>query len=177
MTVIWSGNGTERAEPDWLAGEKQALDEWVDFHRATLLMKCEGLSDEQLKMRAVPPSTLSLLGLVRHMSEVERGWFRRTAAREDVEFRYATDADPEADLNDLETADAAADIAHYVAECQQCRDVTAGLSLDEVVPSRGHHPERVRNIRWIYLHMIEEYARHNGHADIVRERIDGATGD
>jgi uncharacterized damage-inducible protein DinB len=177
MTVIWSGDGHERVDPDRLADEKQALDEWVDFHRATLLMKCEGLTAEQLKTRAVEPSTLSLLGLVRHMSEVERGWFRLHAGREDVEFRYESDDDPDADLNDLESADAAEDIAHFVAECQRSRAATAGLSLDEVVPSRGHHPERTRNVRWIYLHMIEEYARHNGHADLLRERIDGVTGD
>jgi uncharacterized damage-inducible protein DinB len=177
MTVIWSGDGHERVDPQRLTDEKTALDEWIDFHRATLLMKCEGLTAEQLKMRSVEPSTLSLLGLVRHMSEVERGWFRLNAAREDLAFQYSTDEDPEADLNDLETADAAADIAHYVAECQRCREATAGLSLEEVVPSRGHHPERTRNVRWIYLHMIEEYARHNGHADLLRERIDGVTGD
>jgi hypothetical protein len=177
VTVIWSGDGTPRVEPDLLADEKRALDEWVDFHRATLLMKCEGLTAEQLKTRAVEPSTLSLLGLVRHMSEVERGWFRRHAAREDVEFHYSYAADPDADLNDLETADASQDIAHFIAECQRCRGATVDLSLDEVVPSRGHHPERTRNVRWIYLHMIEEYARHNGHADLLRERIDGVTGD
>jgi uncharacterized damage-inducible protein DinB len=176
MTIIWSGEGHQRVDPERLSGEKTALEEWVDFHRATLLMKCEGLTSEQLKTRSVEPSTLSLLGLVRHMSEVERGWFRRCAAREDVAFRYESE-DPDADLNDLETADAAEDIAHFVAECQRSREATAGLSLDEVVPSRGHHPERTRNVRWIYLHMIEEYARHNGHADLLRERIDGATGD
>ncbi len=177
MTIIWTGTGVERVEPDRLTDEKTALDEWVDFHRATLLMKCEGLTAAQLKQRAVEPSTLSLLGLVRHMSDVERGWFRRHAAREDVAYHYSTDDDPDADLNNLETADAAQDIAHFVEECQRCRDATAHLSLDEEVPSRGHHGDRMRNIRWIYLHMIEEYARHNGHADLLRERIDGVVGD
>jgi uncharacterized damage-inducible protein DinB len=177
MSVIWSGDGHQRVEPDLLADEKRALDEWVDFHRATLLMKCEGLTAEQLKTRGVGPSTLSLLGLVRHMSEVERGWFRRHAAREDVAFHYSYDENPDADLLDIEAADAAQDIAHFVAECQRSRDATAAVSLDEIVPSRGHHPERTRNVRWIYLHMIEEYARHNGHADLLRERIDGVTGD
>lgn len=73
MTIIWSGEGHQRVDPERLSGEKTALEEWVDFHRATLLMKCEGLTSEQLKTRSVEPSTLSLLGLVRHMSEVERG--------------------------------------------------------------------------------------------------------
>ncbi len=177
MTVILPLGSTRRADPSRLSDEKQALDEWVEFHRATLLMKCEGLTSEQLKTRAAEPSDLTLLGLVRHMSEVERGWFRRHAAREDVDFHYCTDEEPDADLLSLDTADAAADLAHFVEECRRCREATATLSLDDVVPSRGHHAEWTRNIRWIYLHMIEEYARHNGHADLLRERIDGATGD
>src|SRR5580658_7086560 len=177
MTVIWSGDGHQRVDPERLSDEKTALEEWVDFHRATLLMKCEGLTAEQLKMRSVEPSTLTLLGLVRHMSEVERGWFRRHAAREHVDYVYSTPEEPDADFLNVETADAAADVAHFVAECQLSREATATLSLDDVVPSRGHHPERTRNIRWIYLHMIEEYARHNGHADLIRELIDGRTGE
>ena len=177
MTVTWPNNLPEREDPSRLSKEKQALDEWIDFHRATLLLKCEGLTAEQLKTRSVEPSLLSLLGLIRHMSDVERGWFRLHAAREDVAFVYSTDAEPEADFLNVETADASADLAHFVAECQRCREATAHLTLDDVVPSRGHHPERTRSVRWIYLHMIEEYARHNGHADLLRERIDGATGD
>ena len=177
MTVTWPSNLPEREDPSRLSKEKQALDEWIDFHRATLLLKCEGLTAEQLKTRSVEPSLLSLLGLIRHMSDVERGWFRLHAAREDVAFVYSTDAEPEADFLNVETADASVDLAHFVSECHRCREATANLSLDEVVPSRGHHPERTRNVRWIYLHMIEEYARHNGHADLLRERIDGATGD
>lgn len=177
MTVIWPQDLPRRVDPDRLSGEKEALDEWVDFHRATLLMKCEGLTSEQLKTRSVEPSALSLLGLVRHMSEVERGWFRRTAAGEKVDFEYSTDESPDADLLDVDSADASEDLAHFVAECRRCREATANLLLDDVVPSRGHHPERTRNVRWIYLHMIEEYARHNGHADLLRERLDGVTGD
>jgi len=177
MTIIWPNGLPERVDPSRLSSEKQALDEWVDFHRATLLMKCEGLTPEQLKSRSVEPSMLSLLGLVRHMSEVERGWFRKHAAREEIEYHYSTEAEPEADFLNLETADASSDLAHFARECQLSRQATAGLDLDEIVPSRGHHSERTRNIRWIYLHMIEEYARHNGHADLIRERIDGVTGD
>jgi uncharacterized damage-inducible protein DinB len=177
MAIIWNEHEDQRVEPDRLADERTSLEQWVDFHRATLLMKCEGLTSEQLKMRSAEPSKLSLLGLVRHMSDVERGWFRRCAARQDVPFHYSRDDEPEADLLDTEWADAAEDLAHFVAECQRCREATAGLKLEEIVPSRGHHPERTRNIRWIYVHMIEEYARHNGHADLLRERIDGATGD
>lgn len=177
MSVNWPIGLPQRIDPDRLSDERRALDEWLDFHRATLLMKCAGLSSEQLKTKSVEPSKLTLLGLVRHMSEVERGWFRKHATREDVDYHYCTEEEPDADFLNVDSADATNDLAHFVAECQRCREATAGLSLDEVVPSRGHHPERTRNIRWIYLHMIEEYARHNGHADLLRERLDGATGD
>ena len=136
-------------------------------------MKSEGLSAEQLKRRSVAPSTLTLLGLVRHMTEVERGWFRMQAAREQFEFPYSTDENPEADLLDVDSADASADIALYVEECRLAQTSLALVDLDTVI----HRNERWFDVRWIYLHMIEEYARHNGHADLLRELIDGATGD
>jgi uncharacterized damage-inducible protein DinB len=140
-----------------------------------LLTKCAGLTAEQLKRRAVPPSSLSLLGLVRHMSDVERGWFRLCAAREDLADLYWTEADNDADFNDIEAADAQADLDTYRREVVAARTAVAGKGLDDVVPHPAGRADR--DIRWIYLHMIEEYARHNGHADLIRERIDGVTGD
>jgi Protein of unknown function (DUF664) len=175
--MTWTAPQVSRTEPARVAGERESLEAWLDFHRATLLSKCAGLTGEQLKRRAVPPSTLSLLGLVRHMREVERGWFRIHGANQDMEFPYSSEGNEEGDFNDLEDADPAADLAAFQRETELAREAVAGKSLDEVVPSHGHHPERVRDIRWIYLHMIEEYARHNGHADIIREQIDGVTGD
>jgi uncharacterized damage-inducible protein DinB len=166
----------ERRDPDRVAPERTALEQWVDYHRATLITKCAGLTAEQLKRRASPPSTLSLLGLVRHMTEVERGWFRMCAGGEEVTFPY----DPEGvgrDFDDLEGADAAANIEAFWQEVDAARAAVAGKSLDLAVPSRPGHPERTQDLRWIFLHMIEEYARHNGHADFLREAIDGRTGD
>jgi hypothetical protein len=81
------------------------------------------------------------------------------------------------DFEQVEDADASADLAAFASECAASRAAAAGHGLDEVVPSRGDHPERQRDIRWIFVHMIEEYARHNGHADLLREVIDGVTGD
>jgi uncharacterized damage-inducible protein DinB len=176
MTDIWTAPTVERTEPDLLAGERESLEQWTDFHRATLRQKCSGLTAEQLKLRPLAPSGLSLLGLVRHMTEVERSWFRMHAAGEDLSFPY----DPDAvglDFEDTAEADAEENLAAYVAECEAARRAVAPHDLDEVVPSRGDHPERVRSVRWIYLHMIEEYARHNGHADLIREAVDGSTGD
>jgi uncharacterized damage-inducible protein DinB len=175
VTDTWTAPPVDRAEPGLTPGEREALDAWLDFHRDTLLKKCSGLTASQLKERSVPPSRLSMLGLVRHMTEVERWWLRIHAANIDLPFPY----DPESiglDFEELDEADAAANIEAYRREIEQARATMADRDLDEVVPSHGDHPERVRNIRWLYVHMIEEYARHNGHADLIRERIDGSVG-
>ena len=176
VTEAWTAPAIDRTEPDLVAGERSSLEQWLDYHRATLLMKCAGLTAAQLKQRAMPPSGLSLLGLVRHMVEVERWWFRMHAAGEEIGFIY----DPDGvglDFDEIDEADAQADLAAFERECEAARRAVAGLSLDDQVPSRGDHPGRVLDIRWIFVHMIEEYARHNGHADLLREAIDGATGD
>jgi len=176
MTGPWTAPQVERTDPARILGERPALEAWLDFHRATLLLKCAGLTADQLKERAVPPSRLSLLGLVRHMTEVERWWFRMHAANTDMPFPYDPDQTGQ-DFEALDGADAAANIEAYKQEIAHARAAVAGKQLDDVVPSHGDHLERTRDIRWIYLHMIEEYARHNGHADLIRERIDGVTGD
>jgi hypothetical protein len=176
VTERWMAPPVSRTEPDRVADERTSLEQRIDFERATLLMKCAGLTADQLKRRSVPPSRLSLLGLVRHMVEVERWWFRMHAAGEDIEFIY----DPDGvglDFEQLDDADAEADLAAFIRECEASRAAVAGRPLEDVVPSRADHPERVRDIRWIFSHMIEEYARHNGHADLVREAIDGETGE
>jgi hypothetical protein len=177
MSEPWTAPDVDRPGPDRIADERTSLEQWLDYQRNTLLMKCAGLTAEQLKQRAVPPSGLSLLGLVRHMVEVEQWWFRMHAAQEQgVVFPF----DPDSvglDFQEVDDADAEANLAMFRQECQRSRAAVAGLSLDNVVPSRGDHPERTREIRWIFVHMIEEYARHNGHADLLRECIDGSTGD
>jgi len=153
------------------------LEGWLDFHRATLRVKCAGLTDEQLRLRSVEPSTLSLLGLIRHMTEVELGWFVRGVGGEEVTPMYYSDDNLDGDFDDVDDADAAADLAAYEAAVERARGAAAGASLDEVF-ERTRSTGVVRyQVRWVYLHMIEEYARHNGHADLLRQRIDGATGD
>jgi len=168
-----SANHPGRTDPPLVADERPMLDAWLDFHRDTLLWKCEGLSDEQLKRRSAEPSTLSLLGLVRHMAEVERGWFRWIVGGETTPF-YCTDDDPDADIDGVDAADSAENLATYRAEIDDLRSLLGGHDLDET-PVSPHGREI--SLRWIFVHMIEEYARHNGHADLLRERIDGATGD
>src|SRR6516165_9914460 len=115
MAERWTATAPERTEPERLTDERTSLEQWLDYHRATLLVKCAGLDEQQLKRRPLPPSRLSLLGLVRHMTEVERWWFRMHGAQQDLEFPY----DPDGvglDFEEIETADAAADLEAYVAE-------------------------------------------------------------
>jgi Protein of unknown function (DUF664) len=176
MSTDWTAPPVNRVEPDRIADERTALDQLIDYQRGTLLTKCAGLTAAQLKHRSAPPSTLSLLGLVRHMMEVERWWFRMHANGEDLDFPFDPDQTG-ADFDDIADADAAGDLEVYRREIEAARAALVGKDLDLVVPSRADHPERTRDIRWIYLHMIEEYARHNGHADLLREGIDGVTGD
>src|SRR5437868_7930596 len=164
MTEDWKAPAVERTEPRHIEGERGALEAWLDFHRETLLWKCAGLTAAQLKQRSVPPSTLSLLGLVRHLAEVERWWFSVHAGNTDMPMLYSTPDNEMADFNDLDDADPEADFETYRREIERSRAAVREKGLDDVVPSHGHH-KRDRDIRWIYLHMIEEYARHNGHAD------------
>src|ERR1700733_14995027 len=176
MTEIWTSPSVDRTAPDNVAQERKALEQWLDYHRATLLFKCEGLTEQELKRRAVPPSSLSLLGLVRHMVEVERWWFRMHAAGEDIGFIY----DPDGvglDFEQVDEADAPGDLAAFRRECEAATAAVAQRSLDDIVRSRREPPGPDRDLRWIFLHMIEEYARHNGHADLLREAIDGTTGE
>jgi uncharacterized damage-inducible protein DinB len=165
----------ERIDPPLVAQERQMLDAWLDHHRATLALKCEGLTDDQLRAQAVPPSSLSLLGLVRHMGEVERSWFRRVLSNEQAPPRYYSDENPDGDFDDVADADVAEAFSYWRGECAHAREcAAAALSLD--VTGTARRGERF-SLRWIMVHMIEEYARHNGHADFLRERIDGTVGD
>jgi uncharacterized damage-inducible protein DinB len=165
-----------RVSPPIVADERDMLIGWLDFHRATLALKCDGLSDEQLRERSVQPSSLSLLGLVRHMADVERGWFRQTFADEDVPDLYYREDDRDADFNHVATADVAESFQIWSTECEVARQIVAAEPSFDTLAKRQVRGD-LMSLRWIMVHMIEEYARHNGHADLLRERIDGVTGD
>ncbi|WP_051804177.1 DinB family protein [Streptomyces griseus] len=167
----------ERVWPAFTTGERQALEQWLDYHRGTLAVKCSGLTDEQLRTASVPPSDLNLLGLVRHMAEVERGWFRKVLGGEEAPWLYATEEDNDRDIHTAEGDTYEEAYATWQAEIAHARELAAKHSLDDLGAGPHHRTGELINLRWIYLHMIEEYARHNGHADLIRERVDGATGD
>ena len=176
--MTWTAPEITRTTEPYVGDERTMLEGWLDYHRQTLLLKCAGLTSDQLKTPSVEPSGLPLLGLVRHMADVERGWFRIRAAGEDITGLYDGEEDPDADFNAVAGADPEAAFATFTAEVEAARKAVAGLPLDQTLagPRRDGTAEG-RSVRWVYLHMIEEYARHNGHADLIRERIDGVTGD
>ena len=163
----------DRIDPPQVAGERESLEAWVDYHRATLLMKCAGLEPSQLAARSCEPSTLSLLGLVRHLTEVEP-WFHDFDGYPEGEW-YSTDSDPDGAFDSVDASRADADLAAYHASVARARVAVEGRDLEEISPSSDDG--RPVSLRWVFHHMIEEYARHNGHADLLRERIDGMTGD
>src|SRR6476619_2064897 len=159
-----------------LGDEKATLKEFLRFQRLTLEIKCSGLDAEQLARRSVEPSTMSLLGLVRHLADVERGWFRRVMAGQDAPPLYRTEADRDACWNGAvaDPAVVAEARAAWRAEIAYAdRFVAEAPDLDVI----GNHPwEGPISLRTVLVPLIEEYARHNGHADLLRERIDGAVG-
>ncbi len=164
----------DRVDPPLEADERATLTAFLDFQRATLALKCDGLTDDQLRERAVPPSNLSLLGLVRHMAEVERNWFRPVLAGEEMAGIFSPDMDWEVAFRDAATADVAEAFRLWRAECDRARALVAAAPSFDVTGLRSHG---YFSLRWVMAHMIEEYARHNGHADLLRERLDGSTGE
>jgi hypothetical protein len=155
-----------------VGADRPILEAFLAWQRSTLLTICAGLTGEHLSQRAVPPSNLSLLGLVRHMAKVERTWFRQRAAGEDVGAMYDPADGKDADFNDLSPALAEADFARFVEECRLADVAAASLAFDDTFVLNGE----TFSLRLVYVHMIAEYARHNGHADLLRELVDGTTG-
>lgn len=150
------------------------LRSWLDFHRATLAVKCEGLGDDDLRRRSMPPSTLSLLGLVRHMAEVERAWFRKVINGEDVPCVWS----PEGDFQiayDAGSATREEAFGAWQAEVAHARRVEREAESLDVTGHQARWGEDV-SLRTVMLHLTHEYARHNGHADLLREGIDGTVG-
>lgn len=166
----------ERLDPPRAGDERSLLTAFLDYHRTTLAMKCDGLSDEQLRRQAVPPSELSLLGLVRHLADVERHWFRRVLVGEQAPPLFYSDEDPDGEFHLTGQHTGPAAFEAWQAEIDHARRNCADLDLGTESVKAAKDGTRY-SLRWVLLHMIEEYARHNGHADLLRERVDGATGE
>ena len=164
----------ERLDPAPGQDERATMLAFLDYHRQTFAWKCEGLDAVEMARRSAPPSALSLLGILRHLADVERSWFDRVIGRERAQYYY-TDADPDRDF-DGAIADPIV-VAEAYTNWEQAigdsREVAATAQLDDWFDS----PHGRMTVRWLYAHLLEEYARHNGHADLLREAIDGATGE
>jgi uncharacterized damage-inducible protein DinB len=177
---MWTEDGQDPRTYGNPQGEKATYVEYLHNYRLTLGMKCDGLTPEQLATRSVPPSTMSLLGLVRHMAAVEHSWFQRVAQATGEDRIYRSEEDRDLDFNGAVGTqecvdDAFASWRREIAKAEEWFDSVPESDLGREMPIPGREPETV-SVRDMVVHMVEEYARHCGHADLLRECIDGRTG-
>jgi hypothetical protein len=162
----------DRAPEPPAGGERELLLGWLAFHRDALAAKCDGMSAEQLVTMAAPPSDLSLLGLVRHLTEMERVYLVRALEGGELRLIYCTGAAPDGDIVGLTADLSRASVERWHEERAHAdRLLAAAGALDDTAPGNGF------SVRWNLVKVIQEYARHNGHADLIRQAIDGATGE
>jgi uncharacterized protein DUF664 len=166
-----TGPDVERTEPERSGDERSMLVAWLDYYRASIVHKCAGLTADQLTMRSCEPSPLSLAGLVRHLTEMERAYAHRLADRS-LPMLYCADDDQDGDIESVTAAQALADVATLREHQARSREIMAAHQLDDALGKTGSY-----TLRWVYHYLIKEYARHLGHADLLRERIDGVTGE
>jgi uncharacterized damage-inducible protein DinB len=166
-----------RVETQPHADERTTLTEMLDYYRATILLKAQGLDEQQARQR-LGPSDMTMLGIVRHLVEVERSWFRRRLRGEAIAFAYISDDDIDRDFHPRDDETLSAAVEAYELECAWSRTITETASLDDLTVEKISWKDgEPVSLRWILVHMIEETARHAGHADLLRESIDGTTGD
>jgi hypothetical protein len=160
-------------EPARDASDRDLLVSWLDWHRATMAAKCEGLTAAQLGQRSCPPSELTLLGLVRHLTEIERNYFAAWAGVTDLPHYYS-DEDPDGDFHlpdQVTDDDVGLAFDAWLAECDRSRRIVAEAGSLDQANAKGS------SLRWVLVYVLREYARHNGHADLLREAVDGVTGE
>ena len=169
--MTWTAPDVTLPDGPLTGAERPMLEGYLAWHRAYLLHMCAGLSAEELARCSVPPSNLSLLGLVRHMAKVERRWFRERIAGQDLEPMFDPALGVDADFEDLDPARAQADYERLVEECRLAQEALDAASYDDIIMARDGE----MSVRAVVVHMVEEYAQHNGHADLLRQCIDGRT--
>lgn len=168
----WAGD--DRPRIPRVAREREALSAYLEYYRATVGMKCRGVTADQARTRSMPPSTMSLHGLVRHLASVERWWFQQNFERRAVPLLFFAGGHPDLDFNPPSDADFAADQQAWRAECAVSRDIVAAHELDDTARPLDWYEDI--DLRWLMLRMIAEYAQHCGHLDLLREGVDGRTG-
>jgi uncharacterized damage-inducible protein DinB len=171
--VSWTAAEYVLPDEPFTGVERPMLDGFLDRYRASFLNRCSGLTAEQLAERPVPPSNLSLIGIARHLTDVELTYFRRRWGGQEIDSYYASQDRPDADFEDASPATAERDLQRLAAEQDAARQAVAGMALEEIFvnPRWGE-----MSLRWALIHMIGEYAGHTGQADLIRERIDGKAG-
>src|SRR4051794_35695535 len=167
--MSWTAPEAEPVDGPLTGPERPIVKGYLDFERATLANICAGLTAEQLAQRPLPSSNLSLLGIVRHVAKVERTWFRIRAAGEPIEPLYDPALGKDYDFDHLDPADAEAALERWHVERRHGDEAVAGLDPDATF----EHDGEAMSLGLVYVHMVAEYARHNGHADLIREAIDG----
>ena len=170
--MTWTAPTPSPVDGPQTGDDRPILEAYLRYQRTILVNICAGLTGEQLASKPLASSNLSLLGLVRHFAKVERIWLRIRAAGEPVEMHYAESPDKDADFNELDPERAEEDFERLYDEWDWASQAVADLSFDDTCEVHG----QTFSLRMVYVHMIGEYARHNGHADLLREAIDGVTG-
>ena len=165
-----------RVEPSMMAGERESLDGWLEYYRETVLLKIDGLDGEQLARRSVPPSALSPAGILRHLADVEAYWLLEVLHGEEQPDPHCSDDNPDGDFLDATAETALADVAAYREQVEASRAAQARWP-DLDAPVLGWRRGQELNLRWILSHLLEEYARHQGHLDLLCEAVDGRTGE
>ncbi|MFY0407042.1 DinB family protein [Solicola sp. PLA-1-18] len=171
---VWEDD--DRPRIPRVAAEREALAATLDHFRATVDLKCRGLTPEQARSRPMAPSTMSVHGLVRHLAGVERWWFQQNFERRDVPHLFFTAEQPDLDFEPPADSDVTADLEAWRAECEVSRAIVAAHDLDDTARPLDWDPGEVVDLRWVVLRLITEYARHCGHLDLLREGIDGRVG-
>ncbi len=172
FAAVWADD--DRPPIPRVAAEREALAAYLDHYRATVEMKCRDLTPEQARARAVPPSTMSVHGLVRHLGGVERWWLQQNFERRDVPLLFSTPDEPDLDFDPPDDADFGDDLATWRAECDISREIVAAHDLDDL--ARPLDWVEDVDLRWLVLRLITEYAQHCGHLDLLREAVDGRVG-
>jgi Protein of unknown function (DUF664) len=172
--AMWRVPEVVRIDEPTTGDEEETLRGLLEWQRATLLWKCSGLTADELTMRSVPPSTLSLLGVIRHLADAERAWFRRYFRGEQIPEAYARPDAPNAAFDETDAGEAEGDVGQLIAEWDASRVAVTGASLEDRFV---HEQFGEMSLRWVYNHMIAEYARHIGHTDLLRQLIDGGVGE
>ena len=170
--MTWTAPTPSPVDGPLTGDDRPILEGFLNWQRTTLLNICADLTGEQLASRPIPASNLSLLGLVRHLAKVERTWFRQRAAGQPAGPVYDPALGKDADFNDLRATEAKADIDRLQAEWHLADEAVANMAFGDTFDVNGTE----FSLRMVYVHMIYEYSRHNGHADLLRESIDGVTG-